>query len=252
MSSVKLCSFVEVSQFTVRLVKRNSFAAVVWLLFMATSHLHAGVIVTPAGLNPGDNFRIVFVTNGTTNANNPTMAYYDNFVTQQANGATYNGAAVSWKAIVTSSDPLIYAKDHIQTSATLAGIFRADGTKVAAAMPDFWGGTLMAAINLTLENTTPTGTNFVHTGTSQVGEPFWSLGNSDGFARYGDFTRSDQGWISHGNIGSGAQHHIYGISEVLTATAALPPVPEPTSFAIFIALGCIVGRTRWRRQNPSM
>jgi hypothetical protein len=33
---------------------------------------------------------------------------------------------------------------------------------------------------------------------------------------------------------------------------ALTPVPEPTSFAIFIALGCIVGRTRWRRQNPSM
>ncbi len=33
---------------------------------------------------------------------------------------------------------------------------------------------------------------------------------------------------------------------------ALPPVPEPTSFAIFIALGCIVGGTRRRRQNPSM
>ncbi len=71
----------------------------------------AGSIATPTGLNPGDQFRIVFVTQGTTAANSSDISTYDTFVTNQANSATYNGATITWQAI--GSTPSVNAIDHI-------------------------------------------------------------------------------------------------------------------------------------------
>ena len=66
---------------------------------------------TPAGLNPGDSFRFVFVTDGSTTAQSSNISDYDNFVQTQAGGATYNGAVVNWLAI--GSTGTVNAIDHI-------------------------------------------------------------------------------------------------------------------------------------------
>ncbi len=43
---------------------------------------------TPAGLTPGESFRFVLVTDGTTDATSSDIAYYNSFVNTQAGGAT--------------------------------------------------------------------------------------------------------------------------------------------------------------------
>ena len=60
------------------------------------------VISTPTRLNPGDHFRILFITSGTTTATSSVISNYDTFVNTDANGATYNGSVISWKAIVST------------------------------------------------------------------------------------------------------------------------------------------------------
>ncbi len=57
------------------------------------------IISTPSGLNQGDQFRIVFVTTGTITAEARDITTYDNFVNDQAGGATYNGNTIIWQAI---------------------------------------------------------------------------------------------------------------------------------------------------------
>jgi hypothetical protein len=60
---------------------------VLLLLACAPSLCRGGLILqTPAGLNPGDQFRFVFVTDGTTNATSSAISSYDAFVTAQAGG----------------------------------------------------------------------------------------------------------------------------------------------------------------------
>ena len=68
------------------------------LLFLALSSLaltlfstghHAGSITTPTGLAPGNTFRIVFVTDGTTSTPSTNISTYNNFVAAQANNETY-------------------------------------------------------------------------------------------------------------------------------------------------------------------
>src|SRR5712692_4417970 len=63
-------------------------------------------IITPAGLNPGDQFRVVFVTDGTIDATSGLLSTYDALVSNEATAAgltSYNGTPVTWKAIVSVS-----------------------------------------------------------------------------------------------------------------------------------------------------
>ena len=55
-------------------------AAVLWLGCGLAGGAEAGTILqTPAGLNPGDQFRFVFVTDGIRDATSTNIADYDSF-----------------------------------------------------------------------------------------------------------------------------------------------------------------------------
>jgi hypothetical protein len=63
-------------------------AAMLWLGSGSGGQAEAGIILqTPAGLDPGDQFRFVFVTDGSRNATSTNIADYDSFVNAQAGGA---------------------------------------------------------------------------------------------------------------------------------------------------------------------
>ena len=81
------------------------------------------VITTPTGLQGGDQFRIIFVTPGTTDAKSSDISTYDTFVNQQAGLVTYNGQAVHFSAI--GSTDSIGAKAHI--GVTGAAVYMANG-----------------------------------------------------------------------------------------------------------------------------
>jgi len=85
------------------------FAAIAVVVF--GSNAHAGVVIDPLwwGLNPGDTFRLVVVTAGSTAATSTSISTYDTFVnTQGLSGITVNGASLAWQALglTPSSDPL--------------------------------------------------------------------------------------------------------------------------------------------------
>ena len=87
------------------------------------------VISTPTGLNPGDEFRIMFVTDSTTTVNpSLTLAYYNNFVTTAADGATYNGVPVAWIAVASVTGTSAIQNIPGDTSAP---IYLANGAEVA-------------------------------------------------------------------------------------------------------------------------
>ena len=84
------------------------------------------MLQTPPGLNPGDPFRFVFVTDGIRDATSTNIADYDSFVNAQAGGATYSGVVVDWLAI--GSTDSVDAIDHVGQAT--APVYLSDGTLV--------------------------------------------------------------------------------------------------------------------------
>lgn len=79
------------------------FAAVASLAWViVSSNAHADVVINPLswGLSPGDTFRLVVITAGSTAATSTSISEYDTFVnTQGLSGITVNGASLGWQAI---------------------------------------------------------------------------------------------------------------------------------------------------------
>ena len=144
-------------------------AAVLWLASGLGGRAEAGIILqTPAGLNPGDHFRFVFVTDGIRDATSTNIADYDSFVNAQAGGATYNGVVVNWLAI--GSTDSVDAIDHVGQA--IAPVYLSDGTLVTTTTTStgLWSGAIVHQINLDLA-ANPVQT-FVWTGTNPTGTGF--------------------------------------------------------------------------------
>ena len=68
-------------------VRLAAVAALFWLGSQWEDPVQAGVaLMTPSGLAPGDQFRFVFVTDGSTTATSTDIGTYDAFVESQAGG----------------------------------------------------------------------------------------------------------------------------------------------------------------------
>jgi hypothetical protein len=222
-------------------------AAVLRLACGLESRTEAGIILqTPAGLNPGDDFRFVFVTDGIRDAKSTNIAEYDSFVNDQAGGAVYNGAMVHWLAI--GSTDSVDAIDHVGQAN--APVFLSDGTPISSSTntTGLWSGTIRNPINLDLAGSPVDPLFFVWTGTNPTGTGF---GGPLGSARpqVGSTTDTDGAWISSGSSPSGDLRNVYGISSVLTVPQT---VPEPSALAMLasaIGAGLGIGWTRRRRDQ---
>jgi hypothetical protein len=208
---------------------------------------NAGVVLqTPAGLNPGDHFRFVFVTDGIRDATSTHIADYDSFVNDQAGGATYNGAVVNWLAI--GSTDSVDAIDHVGQAST--PVYLSDGTLVAATttFTGLWSRSVLHQINLDLAGHPVDPTFFVWTGTNPTGTSFGGPLDS---ARplTGSTTDTLVAWVSSGTSPGGDLRNLYGISSVLTSA---PAVPEPSTLTMLgtaLTLGLAIARARHRRDQ---
>jgi hypothetical protein len=220
--------------------------ALLWYGFGVGGQAEAStVLMTPAGLSPGDHFRFVFVTDGTTAATSSSIDFYNNFVNTQAGGATYNGNVVTWSAI--ASTPTVAAIDNV--GQTQDPVYLADGTKVTTTTTTtgLWSGTLLHAIN---EDLTPTVANTrVWTGTNPTGrEQVQQLGINP--AVYGSTAFADNRWVDLDALTINNTFPLYGISSDLLVPQAA--VPEPTSLWMMgtgISAGLAYGWSRHRRDQ---
>ncbi len=134
-------------------------------------------MVVPTGLNPGDQYRLVFVTDGTRDATSTNINDYNTFVTNEVTGsalatqlttAGFTPSAITWKAI--GSTDSVAARDNTGTnpSSTGVSIYLIDGTPVANNNTDLWDGSILRPINVTQSGAT-TPTAVVWTGSNASG-----------------------------------------------------------------------------------
>lgn len=227
-------------------------AIVLSLSFIALCANAATVIPVPPGLNPGDTYRLVFRTSGTTQAIFPDIATYNNFVQGFANA---QGLGPGWTAIASTS--AANARDNTATAtADGAGvrIFDIAGTLIAWDYIDLWDGSILSPIERCEDGSVcgpssiPFGpTAIVWTGTSADGTTTSRhLGlNLEGETTVGAFFGKGGDWIEDGRQRSSSQEgQLYAMSPLFTA-----PVPTPAAGWLFMtALFGLVGKKKLSRR----
>lgn len=216
--------------------------ACAWLGFALVGSATAGFdLATPVGLSPGQTFRFVFATAAFTDATNTDIAYYNAFVNTDANGATYNGSVVAWKAIASTQTQNAFTN----VGAASAPVYLTSGARVAndTTLTGLWSGSLLHAINWTISGPY-TYVGLVWTGTASNGDTAAGLGTAT--PTVGSVFQSNSGWIDgfEGPPASSRLGGLFGISEILTV-----PVPEPSSLVtagIGVVLGLVVAGSRRR------
>jgi hypothetical protein len=209
------------------------------------------IIATPAGLNPGDQFRIVFLTVGTTQATSSDIGYYNTFVSNDAinqaggvgNTVVYGGTTLTWTAIASTN--AVSAISNIGSFGV--PVYLASGTRITPSdtVTGLWSGSLLAPINEFL--TAPFFFNTsVWTGTlpNGTGAGSFTLGSGSEFGSTpGLSNKSNSEWVETGATPSNFSSNMYGISQVLTA------VPEPSTCIMVVAGLACGGSSMVRRRK---
>ncbi|PNW56996.1 UNVERIFIED_CONTAM: hypothetical protein BEN50_07560, partial [Euhalothece sp. KZN 001] len=219
-----------------------------------------------AGVNPGDQFRLVFVTTDSFESIFPSVNTYNAIAEQSADdfnaemnsllGSVIqddfsgNAASITYNAIGSTSS--IDARDNTNTNPFSDGegepILLVDGAIVANDYNDLWDGDINSPINVNSDGGPTDG--LIWTGTSISGELTPNLGLTNSFVTIGS-NRLDNGWINHSNAqANNFQFNLYGMSEPLTRANNQPTaVPFHTdTLPGLIAMGGLIF-WRYRRQK---
>lgn len=126
----------------------------------AAARLDAGVIVTvPAGLSPGDVYRLVFITSTTRDATSTQIQDYNTFVTSVADSVpALSALGASWFAIFSTSS--VDAATNIGVSPPTTGIFNLSGVLLASGTADLFDGSILAPVGVDEQGNTYTGGNY--------------------------------------------------------------------------------------------
>jgi hypothetical protein len=216
-------------------------------------------LTAPVGLNPGDRFRFVFVTNGQFNGVNGTIdatstdiTTYNTFVNTEAGGATYGNAVVSWKAV--GSTPTVNARDNVGGYGTSVPVYIVDGTRVAndltTATGGFWSGRLLSAtprlkIDLFIDGTNVN--SYTWTGSNGDGTAYsgYELGSVSS-VYYGD-SNSTGGFLDYDSSDRTYTAPMFAMSEELTVATAVPEIDPAGVGAVLTLLTAAFGLLERRR-----
>lgn len=209
----------------------------------------ADFMLVPAGLNPGDQFRVVFLSSTMHDALSSNIADYDQFITNLAVVAgidTYFGSPVTWQVLGSTSSVSAISRIPL----TSPGLYLLNGDKVADSGADLWDGTINEGIFLDEKGfghfDAPVFTGTLPDGSASISHP---LGPGASITDFGFAfpTITDDRWIRDGIRNSADSAELYGVSSVLTVPAAAA-VPEPASLTLVLAgLATLTGGTTVRR-----
>ncbi len=229
-------------------------------LLLVSGLAQASVVTQPPSLNPGDQYRLVFVTSGIVPAESTDIAFYNDFVSNAANAANLG---VDWKVIGSTQAVGVWQNTNTDPSppgATGVPIFMLDGTRVATDYDDLWDGTLEGnRLNVTEYGLTRN--SRVWTGTYRYGSPLPAqyLGDVANGPLFGNSNPSLGGalsysfnfWIEDWADQAWQQSSLYAISGILRVPGTPGVVPEAASFLVWGGLATTVSigvsRRRGRR-----
>ena len=231
---------------------RPGFACQAFLLLLvallSARQADSAVIVVPTSLDPGDQYRLAFVTSNMRNATSGNIDVYNNFVTTAANTVPELVAlGTTWRVIASTS--AVDARTNTGTDPTPPGptgvpIFTLRDTKLAIDYDDLWDGNIMSGLRWTESGTIRPNPN-VRTGTNPDGTG--SAGNQLGVGRpfIGLTDATDSGWINRGTTRRlNEDFPFYAMSDVLTV------VPTPSSF-VLTSIGVVLLTIIHRRRRDS-
>ena len=229
---------------------RTTLCAALLTAILSNVAAQAGPVV-PAGLNPGDQYYLTFLTSGGRDATSTNIADYNSFVQGEAalNPAlTGTDVGVQWRAV--ASTETVNAYDNLALQANTP-IYLIDGTTLVAANDSQWWSTPHAApINLTQFLTGDTYPFQVWTGTFTDGTANFPLGPSASpHPTLGGDQSTTVSWIydwPHAPMenGAGSIRPFYAVSELLTV------VPEPATWWL-LAIGSSAPVAAGRRRSKA-
>lgn len=215
----------------------------------------ADIITQPAGLSPGDQYRLAFVTSTSHDSHGSDIGVYNTFVsdTAEAQGALA-ALGTNWTAIASTIH--IDARDNTATEGIDATpIYLLNGVKLADSYPDLWDGTIDSPLNIDEKGNSVPGLTWTGTKSDGTASDYPIQDILDSITTLGSLSSEDHRWIEAGQKHNKVVHgeiiqlHYYGISGTLTATV----VPEPSTkiYAGLVGLG-VAGwrRVRTRRTKP--
>lgn len=203
------------------------------ILALSGTLVQAAIITVPTDLNPGDQYRLVFITSGITAASSSSIDDYNAFVDSlaKATGSAVEDLNTTWAII--GSTTSIDARDNTHTNDAAGDpsvpIYRLDGQRVADSNADLWDGSINAAISITEKGGGLSTYTWTGTATNGTKRTPYELGSSSTYVG-ASFTTSSV-WISAGYYTDPAVGRpVYAMSGVLTV------VPEPASFGVVLLM----------------
>ena len=204
----------------------------------------AAPITIPVGLNPGDTYRLAFVTSfKTSGPSKIDLNFYNSWVNNLAYTAT---GLIGWTAIASTRD--IDARDNTNTNyltATGTAIYLLDGsTKIADNNADLWDETIDSPIDRDEHGASICGAGgcsdedgdeeWIWTGTSYdgtavidaaFGAPFPAIATG--------LPVQDERWVWNDLTSAARQGRFYAISGFLTVPEGTTTIPAPASLLLF-------------------
>lgn len=229
-------------------IKSLVLAAIGAALLGLSSLVTAAPITIPPGLNPGDQYRLAFVTSTTRDATSSNIAVYNEFVTASATAQTeLNALGTTWTAIASTDD--VDARDNTSTRpSNVSGgslgvrIFLLDGSKLVDSYDDLWDGSIDRGLFISETGLEIGQANvWTGTGTDGIADASGALGTSD--AVFGSSGFADSFWTSASTADTAINLlRLYGLSDTLTVAAVPISEPEPLGMLALGLTGLAVSR----------
>jgi hypothetical protein len=210
------------------------------------------IITVPAGLAPGSQYRLVFVTAELYTAESSNIADYNNAVNNDANTiAALAALGATWLDI--GSTATVNAIDNIGVDSGVP-IYDLEGNLVANDAGTEAGGMFNGAISVPISTNENGGieANLVWTGTDAftgLGYAGYPLGSPsyEGQTVFGWSSADTSHWATFDVEPQTVPYSLYGISGILT----VPAVPEPSSLGMAIGGAALmyIARRRYRRKT---